>query len=166
MENDIIRFRCPRCQQPLAFRKPEEGYGVSITCPQCHNAIRIKIRERTIRLPEQVLSHSIVAQLLIIDGPQSDRSGFPLHQGDNIIGRDDPDTMQDIAIRGDMAISRRSVNLEVNKTSDGGYSYMLRVLNAKNPVYANGMPIHTGQSFILRQGDIVQMGSTKLMLKG
>ncbi len=166
MENNIIRFKCPHCQLPLAFRKPENGYGVNLTCPQCHNAIKIKVRERAIRLPEQGGEQAIAARLLIIDGPQSKYIGYPLRYGDNIIGRDDLDIRQDIAIRGDMAISRRSANLEVNATPGGGYSYMLRILNARNPVYVNGTPIHTGQSIILRLDDVVQMGSTKLVLKG
>lgn len=165
MENNVIRFKCPHCQLPLAFRKPENGFGVSITCPRCNNAVRIKIREKTIHLPEQGMEPAKVAHLLIIDGPQADHRDYPLHQGGNIIGRDDPDTIQDIAIGGDITISRRSANIEVGLIDGRGYSYLLKVLSAKNPVYVNGSPLYTGDGISLRTGDIIQFGSTKLMLK-
>lgn len=166
MENNVIKFRCPHCQLPLAFHKPAAGYGVNIRCPQCSNAIRIKVREKAIRLSEQEVEQVKRAHLLLIDGPESDRIAYPLHLGDNIIGRDDPDTTQDIAIRGDMSISRRSSNLEVVTATHGdGYSYRLRVLNAKNPVYINGAALHTGDGISMRPGDVIQLGMTKLMLK-
>lgn len=166
MENIVIKFKCPYCQLPLAFHKPTTGYGVNITCPKCNNAIRIKVREKAIRLPEQEVNQVKRAHLLLIDGPQTDRMAYPLHHGDNIIGRDDPDTTQDIAIRGDMSISRRSASLEVVATTQGeGYSYRLRVLNAKNPVYINDAVLHTGDGISMRPGDVIQLGMTKLMLE-
>lgn len=164
MENTIIRFKCPHCGQPLAFKRPETGYGVSITCPKCQNHISVIIREKAIRLPEQP-SQMRMPQLVMTEGPQTNKQTFTLCRGSNIVGRKDDDVVQDIAISGDMTISRRSVEISVSMMTGGGFSFMLKVLNAKNPVYANSTPLHTGDSILLRPGDTIMLGSTKLMLR-
>lgn len=162
MENNIIKFKCPHCQNPLAFIRPANGYGVTITCPKCGKQLNIKIRDKAIRMPEQQPEQIRMAQLVIVENFV--KQSFALHKGSNIIGRKDADTVQDINISGDMSISRRSVDLRVEVITGGGYSYILNVLNAKNPVRVNNTPLHTGKSMMLRPGDVIMLGNTKLML--
>ena len=158
MENSIIKVICPCCQQRLAFKRPEKSNGVAITCPKCKKQLRIKIT------PTNNMAEMQMAHLVMIGGPQTTKLSYPLHKGSNIIGRSDIDTVQDIAITGDMTISRSSIELDVISQTGGGYSYMLKVLNAKNPVYVNNIPLRIGNSLALRIGDTLELGTTKLML--
>lgn len=162
MEKDIIRFKCPHCQHPLAVKRPENAAMVRLTCPKCTKTLNIKIQDKPIKLPPQ--GDQQLAKLVVVDGPQTDRPVFALHAGSNIVGRSDEGTVQDIAINGDNTISRRSVDLQVGQTT-GGYSYHLRVLKAANPVMVNNTTLRIGSSALLHTGDTITMGCTKLMLK-
>lgn len=162
MENNIVRFKCPHCHQPLAFKRPEKGDSVGITCPQCKNHINIKIREKAIHLPgQEPPTHEARPRLMLTDGSQRD---FVLRHGSNIIGRKDTDVEQDIAIDGDPTISRRSLEIQVSLATGGGCAFRLKVLNAKNPVYVNNSPLHVGNSITLRPGDTLMLGGTKMKL--
>ncbi len=165
MANDVIKINCPQCQQALGFKRPANGNAVSLICPKCGKKIRVQIQEKPLRMAGQEADKGQMrmARLVVVEGPQRDKQVYTLHVGSNIIGRSDTDTVQDIAISGDMTISRRSVELTVGITG-GRYSYMLKVLNAKNLVYVNDTPLHTGETIALHLGDIVLMGSTKLKL--
>ncbi|MBQ6955984.1 MAG: FHA domain-containing protein [Bacteroidales bacterium] len=165
MENSIIKIKCPHCQMPLAFRKPGQGAGVSLTCPKCKNSLKVKISEKAIRLASKGEGRTLPARLFLISGPQMKQDVFQLREGNNIIGREDADTIQDIAIKGDATISRRSANIEVVLSNNGMYSYRISVLNAKNPIYVNGTPLQNGKSMSLNLGDILQFGNTKMVLK-
>ena len=165
MEKSIIQFKCPHCQQTLAFVQPEKGDSVTLVCPACNNTLRIKIQKKDIRMPEPSRpSLQKMARLVIINGPQTVRQSFALRYGSNVIGRQDDDTVQDIAISEDPAISRRSVDLTVNVNADGEYTYVLHVVNATNAVYVNNTLLHVGSSVDLIPGDTIRLGATKLLL--
>lgn len=165
MANDVIKINCPQCQQALGFKRPEKGNEANLTCPKCGKKIKVQIQEKPIQMAGQEpdTGQMRMARLVVVEGPQRDKQAYTLRVGSNIIGRSDTDTVQDIAISGDMTISRRSVDLTVG-ISSGKYSYMLKVLNAKNLVYVNNTPLHTGETIALYPGDIVLMGCTKLKL--
>lgn len=162
MANDIIKTKCPQCHGALAFHRPMQAMGVLITCAQCGKQIKVKIREQEIRMGGQP-KQSTIAKLVISEGNGYGKRTFALHEGSNTIGRQDTDTIQDIAISGDMTISRRSIDLDV-QNRDSAYSYTLKVLNAKNPVYVNNKPLHTGKSFTIFPGDTIMLGKTKMTL--
>lgn len=78
-----------------------------------------------------------------------------------IIGRADEDEPSDIALSGDDTISRRSICIEV-KADEYGFDYILKVLNASNPVRVNGKIIKLGEKIYLDLGDIITIGHTNL----
>lgn len=165
MEQIVIKFKCPHCQQLLAFRKPASAVGVTITCPRCHVPVKVRLQgsmsgQSTRPAAEQLR----MAMLVLTEGPQALSSSFRLRMGSNVIGRQDDGTVQDISLNGDPTVSRRSVDLRVEAGMNGGYTYRLTVLNAKNPVYVNKTPLCIGSSISMRVGDIITLGRTKLML--
>lgn len=162
MTNDIIKTKCPNCQNALAFHRPKQSPGVIITCPKCGKQIKIKIRDREIKMGGQQ-KQSAIAKLIVLEGNGQGKRAYALRVGSNTIGRHDSDTVQDIAITGDMTISRRSVDLFVEK-KEGVYSYTLKVLNAKNPVYVNNTLLHSGIAFTIYPGDTLLLGKTKMIL--
>lgn len=85
---------------------------------------------------------------------------YMLNVGINTIGRFDEDSPSDIQLK-DQYVSRRSVEVEV-RNSSSGYTFMLSIKKATNPIYVNGKEHEVGTSVYLNDGDIIMLGSTKL----
>lgn len=94
-----------------------------------------------------------------------DKQYFPLHVGENIIGRKDNAQPSDVAIDGDMTISRKSMKITVAPMGCNNYSYLLTVLKATNPVQVNGVPVAIGQTVPLMMGTSILLGQTLLRLE-
>lgn len=86
---------------------------------------------------------------------------YKLSEGKTIIGRDDDDEPSDISLTGDDTISRRSISIDI-VPDDYGFDYILKVLNAANPVKVNGKQIRVGEKTYLDLGDVITIGHTNL----
>lgn len=86
---------------------------------------------------------------------------YKLSEGKTIIGREDEDEPSDISLSGDDTISRRSISIDIIP-DDYGFDYILRVLNAANPVRVNGKQIKQGEKTYLDLGDVITLGHTNL----
>lgn len=86
---------------------------------------------------------------------------YQLKEGRTVIGREDEEEPSDISLSGDDTISRRSI--EINIVADEyGFDYILKVLNASNPVKVNGKEIRIGEKKYLDVGDMITIGHTTL----
>lgn len=86
---------------------------------------------------------------------------YKLSEGQTIVGRDDDEAPSDISISGDDTISRRSISINI-VPDDYGFDYILKVLNAANPVKVNGKQVRVGEKVYLDLGDIITIGHTNL----
>lgn len=86
---------------------------------------------------------------------------YKLSEGKTIIGREDDDEPSDISLTGDDTISRRSISIDI-VPDDYGFDYILKVLNAANPVRVNGKQIRVGEKTYLDLGDVITVGHTNL----
>jgi len=86
---------------------------------------------------------------------------YKLSEGQTIIGRDDEEDPSDISISGDDTISRRSISINI-VPDEYGFDYILKVLNASNPVRVNGKQIRVGEKVYLDLGDVITIGHTNL----
>lgn len=86
---------------------------------------------------------------------------YKLSEGKTIIGRDDDDEPSDISLTGDDTISRRSISIDI-VPDEYGFDYILKVLNAANPVRVNGKQIRVGEKTYLDLGDVITIGHTNL----
>lgn len=77
------------------------------------------------------------------------------------IGRSDSATRSDIEITGDSSVSRRSVTIEAIRDRNGA-SFLLKVINSRNPIYINGRALGNGESIQLCFGDRITMGKTTM----
>ncbi len=86
---------------------------------------------------------------------------YQLKEGRTVIGREDEEEPSDISLSGDDTISRRSI--EINIVADEyGFDYILKVLNASNPVRVNGKEVRIGEKKYLDVGDMITIGHTNL----
>lgn len=86
---------------------------------------------------------------------------YKLSEGKTIIGREDDDNPSDISLTGDDTISRRSISIDI-VPDEYGFDYILKVLNASNPVRVNGKQIRVGEKIYLDLGDVITIGHTNL----
>lgn len=93
-----------------------------------------------------------------------DKQYFPLHEGDNFVGRKDPSSPVDVEIEGDGSMSRKSVCIHVERCG-AAYSYTLSVHKATNPVKVNNIEVPVGQTTTMTVGSSLYLGQTMLRLE-
>lgn len=85
---------------------------------------------------------------------------FQLKYGETTVGRFDVAKQSDIPVKGDAAISRRSIVLKISKYGSVT-EYRLIVKSATNPVKVNSKVVAEGEDILLDNGDIIKLGNTK-----
>lgn len=83
---------------------------------------------------------------------------YPLHAGDNTIGRRD-NAMPSMIQVDDSTMSRQSACIRMI-VSEKTVDYILCMKKSKNPAYRNGKEIKEGEEHYLRFGDEIRLGST------
>lgn len=86
---------------------------------------------------------------------------YRLSEGETIVGRVDDEEPSDISLSGDETISRRSISINIIP-DEYGFDYILKVLNASNPVRLNGKPLRVGEKVYMDLGDVITIGHTEL----
>jgi len=90
---------------------------------------------------------------------------YNLKQGENIIGRANPEIAPDITIENDEFVSRSHAILNVALSPFGSFIYILNDNQSMNGTYLNSEPVASEAPYELRDGDTIQVGMTKLILK-
>ena len=83
-----------------------------------------------------------------------------MYGGKTIVGRYDEENQSDIAIKGDIMMSRRSIAISI-EDEDGEFVFKLKVLRAANPVKVNDIQIKEGHTTYIENGDIILLGKSK-----
>lgn len=157
---ELYEELCPHCKKhKLGFNSSKPGHK-DFTCPLCHGRITAEVHQHT--KPIQVVTEEVpfIRGKLILLRKSWFNKEYPLREGRNIIGREDASAPSDIAIKGDNTMSRRSVQIDMNRT-EKGFFYKLTVIKAANPVIHNGAMLMNGESISLNFGDTIVMGKTK-----
>lgn len=157
--NECADITCPHCGGTVHFEGSDKPILSKILpCKVCKGPMTLKIISKTkIILPTNPTTHRgklHVANFFLF------KKEFSLKIGKNIIGRRDKDFPSDIEFE-DHTMSRKSVNLEVIY-KNGGYHFLLKVLNATNPVLVNNQEFHIGDSVYLNYGDVFILGQTTI----
>lgn len=166
-ENVVV---CPwDCGGKFKYETTDDGTK-ACNCPHCNGAIEIVVKEGKVIAAERKLTDPIrhteleskgkltMVRFKGIFGKIAAKS-FPLHLGQNTIGRYDENLRCDIEIHNDTYVSRRSVAIEVIDKSPG-FLYRMSVLKAANPVMHNNKPLIAGEVVYLNYGDSIQLGNT------
>lgn len=92
------------------------------------------------------------------------RKTYVLRPGVNIIGRTDLNQASDCQLD-DGFVSRRSVEIMVDRDGYGRYSFQFSVIHTANPILVNGKELTVGSRIYLNYGDIIKLGNTILTFK-
>lgn len=156
------KLTCPHCEKAHIDINPPKAGICEIACPSCKGKVRFKVRRKTHDASDEIQPYRgklVQSRRLLPD------KSYNLGMGRNVVGRFDPDDLSDINIKGDKTISRRSVEINVEKTVKEGFTFKLKVLNATNPVTLNGKVLSLDSDVYLRFGDKLMLGKTTLLFE-
>jgi len=89
-----------------------------------------------------------------------------LKEGINSIGRISSANTPNIPVENDKYVSRNHAVLQAIKSSSGKFVYMVSDSKSLNGTYVNGNPDRISETpYELTDGDTIQIGETKLVLK-
>lgn len=151
---------CSNCQSKLKLDEAKLKPGsYTITCPKCQTKNKAVI---------EAPSPTEVGWLVVHDENTTEQT-YALKLGKNVVGRISESKPCDIMIETeDLRMSRNHSVVEVNIKPNGHYEYVLYDCGSTNGTYVNGDASRKLSSYdvvFLRDGDTIQMGRTKMVLK-
>lgn len=151
---------CPHCGVHKMEFKAEKAGNYTLKCPKCGGVSLAQVRDKTRPISSATSLVLGKCKLEQVRGMFLPNREYVLDVGVYVVGRYDETLNSDIAIKNDMNMSRRSVQITVSNAT-GSYSYVMRVLNATNQVMYNGTPLKVGSEISLLPGDEFVLGVTK-----
>lgn len=156
----VAQFACPHCRT-FEFSYTSEKTGIfTFTCPQCKGKVQVSFR------PPEVMATPPFGKACRLVHMRSfwRKTVYHLPIGEHTIGRADSGMPSTISIDGDSSMSRRSVSIKVTFSEREGFRYMLKVLNATNPVRCGCKFLCQGEEIYLCPGQKFVLGNSLFML--
>lgn len=169
--SEIIPIKCPYCHVGMKIdpaRIPDNL--ITFRCPKCKLPIKLSnlAQYRTDQADENTVLLSrpirrISGTLTILPSNLTPDQSFKLHEGVNIIGRKSQSSKASIGIiTGDKQMSREHIKIEMVENSQGGYNALLSDDKNKNKTLFNNIQLEKGEIIVLKNGDEIVIGETKL----
>lgn len=168
------KIRCPKCNNYITFDASNyvDGQVLVFDCPDCHKQFKIRIgkdrlrdKDRAVDLQEQ----KDVAQygyIVVVENVFSYKQIFPLHLGDNLIGRSNLGTEVDIPIEtSDPSMDRRHCYINVSKDKRGELVYTLRDNDSVVGTFLMNDILAPKDRIRLSDGDVITLGATSIILR-
>lgn len=157
---------CPACGKEILIA-PQNPIALKVICEKCNTAVLYNaIKENTVgKDAEGNTSQTDTIKQPLVGSKSNAKfvwSSFKIsHEyvlkiGKNYVGREDKDNPSDLSFK-DKYASAKSFCIEVNKDIRG-YSFLMTVENATNPVLINKKEQPVGSRFNLNYGDIIEFG--------
>lgn len=159
------RVICPKCEHSFSFdeNRYKEVKNISFSCPACRKHFSLssgdieKMNDSSLNAP--------YGYITVIENQFCYRQSFPLHTGDNIIGRHSPGNIVDISIQsGDMSMDRRHCIINVKQQSDGTARYTLRDNPSLTGTFLGHEILGNKERANIHNGDIVTIGATTFIV--
>lgn len=161
------KIQCPRCLGMLEVTNPKNEPSLLITCPnpQCNAKMRVDFQTGETVLAQADKGDTIIGHLSFAGDK------YPLAEGINTIGRKAKSSQATIQIdTDDRSMSRLHAQIKVVRLNTGRIKAILSDRRdekkmASFPLTIEEEPLFPGDAVNLANGDIIQMGKTKLKYK-
>jgi len=171
----MLKIECnnPICGTSFFFDNEKYATATKVRCPKCKGPQALPttapIKSDNVPLPTPPPNKTQTGWLVIHD-EYTETATFTLEEGTNRIGRYGTQTPRDVNIvihTQDKYMSRNHCNIEVCwLTRENRFDYILMDRNSTNGTFVNaGRRIALTSSVRLNDGDTIQIGRTKLVLK-
>ena len=162
---------CPNCRTRLSFPEVPGYQDKIVECPNCHFKATVNVYlagssakggqgsdDDATQLPGNMMQQKFdIGQIRVATTNQR----CPLKMGTNVIGRIAQSGKADIQITQDPYMSRRHLQIDVIKTSQG-MEHRLVEINSKNIIVLNDKPIQRNDILNLKFGDKLTLGTTDI----
>lgn len=186
-----IKIECPQCHGRFTLKAPnlQAMASKSFSCPKCGfsapfgqlmSAAGIPVQPaRPVPPPAPMHTHisgggmpqpvggktsiasgNNLATLTVVDSGRK----FNLSQGDYTLGRESSDSRASLRIAPDHYMSRLQAQLKVARGADGKPDCVITGVAATNPIFVNNVCLNPGQATRLKNGDVVLLGVTKVVV--
>lgn len=169
------RVRCPKCDNYIQFdeTKYEEGQSLVFVCDNCHKQFGIRIGKSKLNAATQrqeVIDEEAGKQefgnVIVIENVFGYKQVFPLHEGDNLIGRRSKGVKVDIPIEtNDPSMDWRHCYIHVKPQKDGTCTYTLRDNNSVTGTFLMNEILGPKDRIRIADGSILTLGATTLILQ-
>ena len=157
---------CPKCGKTFSFDESryDASCNISFICPACRKRFLMT-------LPEIDACHkndidTSLGFITVLENAFGYRQEFPLHAGDNIIGRASKGTEVDIPIEtSDMSMDRRHCIINVKRNQQGKLIYTLRDAPSLTGTFLKNELLGEKDRIRIEDGAIITIGATSLILR-
>ena len=168
------KIRGPKCNNYITFDASNyvDGQVLVFDCPDCHKQFKIRIgkdrlrdKDRAVDLQEQK-DEAQYGYIVVVENVFSYKQIFPLHLGDNLIGRSNLGTEVDIPIEtSDPSMDRRHCYINVSKDKRGELVYTLRDNDSVVGTFLMNDILAPKDRIRLSDGDVITLGATSIILR-
>lgn len=168
------RVRCPKCDHYIQFdeTKYETGQSLVFICDNCNKQFSIRIGKSRLnaasRREEKVDEREGTkdwGNIVVIENVFAYKQVFPLHEGDNLIGRRNKGNEIDIAIESnDPSLDRRHCYIHVKRDKQGKPVYTLRDNDSVTGTFLMNGLLGTKDRVRIEDGAVVTLGATTFIL--
>ena len=168
------RVRCPKCDHYIQFdeTKYETGQSLVFICDNCNKQFSIRIGKSRLnaasRREEKVDEREGTkdwGNIVVIENVFAYKQVFPLHEGDNLIGRRNKGNEIDIAIESnDPSLDRRHCYIHVKRDKQGKPVYTLRDNDSVTGTFLMNGLLGPKDRVRIEDGAIVTLGATTFIL--
>ncbi len=167
------RVRCPKCDNYIQFDETKYDVGQSLVfiCNHCGKQFSIRIGKTRLNAKRQdekiddKEGTEDLGNIVVIENVFCYKQVFPLHEGDNLIGRRNKGDVVDIAIESsDPSLDRRHCFINVKRDKQGKPIYTLRDNNSTTGTFLMNELLGTKDRIRIEDGAVVTLGATTLIL--
>ena len=155
---------CPKCDKAFTFDESryDASCNISFICPNCRKRFVMTLDE--IESAEGGNLDTSHGYITVLENAFGYRQEFPLHPGDNLIGRASKGTEVDIAIETtDMSMDRRHCIIHV-KEKGGHPQLTLRDNPSLTGTFLRNTLLGDRERALLHDGDVVSIGAATFIV--
>ena len=156
---------CPKCDKAFTFDESryDTSCNISFICPNCRKRFVMTLDE--IESAEGDGLDTSHGYITVLENAFGYRQEFPLHPGDNLIGRASKGTEVDIAIETtDMSMDRRHCIINIKRNKQGKLIYTLRDAPSLTGTFLMNEILGDKDRIRIEDGAIVTIGATTFIL--
>jgi len=166
------RTRCPKCGRYILFDETRYRAGQSLVfeCEDCRTRFSVRMGVTALDSTRKEADNSNhipdlgFGAVTVIENVFGFRQSFALHEGDNVIGRQNRGDKVDIAIEStDRSMDRRHCIINVKKEQDGSLSYSLRDFPSLTGTFLFNRILDDRERALIEDGAIITLGATTMV---
>ena len=165
------KVKCPDCGTMLNVKNQNDAPVVSVTCPHCQSALRVKFKQQSAPTPpprpsigdggETVIGQSNISKARFY--LKTSGQTYQLADGINTIGRQACSSGATIQIAtNDQKMSRHHAKIEVLRYPGGITRIKINNWQNKNATWVNNVELKDDETLILQNGCRLKMGDTEM----